>query len=170
MKIAVVIPIAAAVSAAALLGGCGSSSTTGAESISGSTTSTANVPVIPLKASGVFADTGSITLGNGKSTKGTLNFSKGKLDVMHSKGTNTNTPTSFNTKTCHVVFDSGGTFKVTGGTGSYNGATGNGTFKVEFSATLPKLANGKCNESNNAQPLAGSSLTTFTATGTVTIT
>ncbi|HUY06456.1 MAG TPA: hypothetical protein VMU99_04280 [Acidimicrobiales bacterium] len=167
MKIA--IAISAVISTGALLTACGSSSTTGSETFSGSTTSTANKPVVPLKASGVFTDTGSITLG-GQSTKGTLTFSKGNLDLTHSKGSNSNTPTSFNPSTCRVVFESLGTFKVTGGTGSYKGATGHGTFKVEFAASLPKLANGKCNESNNAQPIAGSSLTTFKATGTLTIT
>jgi len=170
MKISVIVPIAVAISAGALLAACGSSTTTGSETVSGNTTSAANNPVIPLKASGIFADTGSITLGNGNNTKGSFDLSKGKIDVTHSKGNTSNSPTSFNPSTCRVVFDSSGTFKVNGGTGPYKGATGQGTFKVVFAATLPKLANGKCNGSNSAQPVAGSSLTTFTATGKLTIT
>jgi hypothetical protein len=152
-----------------VLSAYGSSTKTGTENFSGSTTSSANNPTIPLKASGVFTDTGSFVLGNGKSTKGTLDFSKGKIDVTHSIGNDNAPPTSFNAKTCHVVFESPGTFTVTGGTGTYEGATGHGSYKVTFSATLPKLKNGKCNESNNAQPVAGSSLTAFEASGTLTI-
>jgi hypothetical protein len=159
--------VAAATLAAILLAAC-SSSSTGAETIYGTTTSTANNPTIPLTATGVFTDTGTISLG-GKSTKGTLHFKKGGLNVNHSNPPAPNTPSSFNATTCRVAFAESGTFKVTGGTGPYKGATGHGTFKVTFAATLPKLASGKCNESNSANPLPGTSLTTFKATGNLTI-
>ncbi|HUC35928.1 MAG TPA: hypothetical protein VMR97_02265 [Acidimicrobiales bacterium] len=152
---------------AVLLAAC-SSSSTGAETIYGSTTSTANNPTVPLTASGVFSDTGSITLGS-NSTKGALHFQKGQLNVTHSNPPNPNAPTSFNSTTCRAVFAESGTFTVTGGTGPYNGATGHGTFAVTFATTLPKLANGQCNESNNANPVPGTSLTTFKATGNITI-
>jgi len=160
--------VVAAALAAILLAACSSSPSTGAETIYGTTASTANNPTIPLKATGVFTDTGTIALGS-KSTKGTLHFTKGGLNVNHSNPPNPNTPSSFNATTCRVAFAESGTFKVTGGTGTYKGATGHGTFKVTFAATLPKLASGKCNESNNANPLPGTSLTTFKATGNLTI-
>lgn len=152
---------------AVLLAAC-SSPSTGSETIYGTTTSTANNPTVPLKATGVFTDTGTIYLG-GNSTKGTLHFKKGALNVDHSNPPSTNAPTSFNATTCRAVFAESGTFKVTGGTGPYNGATGHGTFKVTFAADFPKLANGKCNESNSASPVPGTSLTTFKATGNITI-
>jgi len=152
---------------AVLLAAC-SSSSTGAETIYGTTTSTANNPTIPLKATGVFTDTGTIVLGS-KTTKGTLHFTKGGLNVNHSNPPNPNSPTSFDAATCHAVFDESGTFKVTGGTGPYNGATGRGTFRVTFGFNLPKLANGQCNESNSANPVPGTTLTTFKATGNITI-
>jgi|HubBroStandDraft_1064217.scaffolds.fasta_scaffold202479_2 hypothetical protein len=162
-----IVGLAAAALVAVLLAAC-SSSSTGAETLYGSTTSTANNPTIPLKATGVFTDTGSIVLGS-KTTKGTLHFTKGALNVTHSNPPNPNAPTSSNATTCRVLFAESGTFKITGGTGTYKGATGHGTFKVTFGATFPKLASGKCNESNSANPVAGTSLTTFKATGNVTI-
>ena len=152
---------------AVLFAAC-SSSSTGAETLYGTTTSTANNPTVPLKATGVFTDTGSIYLGS-KTTKGYIALQKGctKCDPLQS--TQSQCPTSVNPTTCRVVFAGSGTFKVTGGTGPYNGATGHGTFTVTFAATFPKLANGQCNESNSANPLPGTSLTTFKATGNITI-
>jgi len=48
----------------------------------------ANTPTVPLKATGVFTDTGSITLtGNGNSGTGTLKVSKGDLKVSHYSAT-----------------------------------------------------------------------------------
>ncbi len=165
MKIVGILTVALA---AALFAAC-SSSSTGAETLYGTTTSTANNPTVPLKATGVFTDTGSIYLGDNKQTKGTLHFKKGGLNLTHSNPPNPNAPTSFNATTCRVVFAESGTFKVTGGTGPYNGASGHGTFKVTFAANLPKLANGQCNESNNANPIPGTALTTFKAVGNITI-
>jgi hypothetical protein len=163
-----IVGLATAALVAVLLAAC-SSSSTGAETLYGTTTSTANNPTVPLKATGVFTDTGSIYLGNNKQTKGTLHFKKGALNLTHSNPPSPNAPTSFNTTTCRVLFAESGTFKLTGGTGPYNGATGHGTFKVTFAATFPKLASGKCNMSNSANPLPGTSLTTFKATGNITI-
>jgi len=163
-----IVGIATVALAAVLLAAC-SSSSTGAETIYGTTTSTANNPTVPLRATGVFTDTGSIYLGNNNATKGTLHFKKGGLNLTHSNPPSLNTPTSFNPTTCRAVFAGSGTFKVTGGTGPYNGATGHGTFTVTFAANFPKLANGQCNESNSANPVPGTSLTTFKATGNITI-
>ncbi len=163
-----IVGLVAAALAALLLAAC-SSSSTGVETISGSTTSTANNPTVPLTASGVFSDTGSISLG-GKGTKSFLKFSQGKLAVTHTNPSSLNNPSSINNTTCRVVFAGNGTFTVTGnGTGPYKGASGHGKFAVTFAATFPKLASGKCNLSNSANPLPGTSLTTFKATGNITI-
>jgi hypothetical protein len=145
-----------------------SSSSTGVETIYGTTTSDANNPTVPLTATGVFTDTGSLSLGS-NSTKGTLHFKKGGLNLTHSNPPSPNAPTSFDPTTCRAVFAESGTFTVTGGTGPYNGASGHGTFSVSFAANLPKLANGQCDESSNANPVPGTSLTTFKATGNITI-
>jgi hypothetical protein len=40
---------------------------------------------------------------------------------------------------------------------------------VSFRADLPKLASGKCNESNNAQPLTTGAIAVFKGTGPLTI-
>ena len=40
---------------------------------------------------------------------------------------------------------------------------------VLFSGDLPKLSNGKCNESQNAEPSAKTAVSTFTATITLTL-
>jgi hypothetical protein len=155
----------AAVAAGLSLAACGSTTVkSGTETFSGSTASTANSPTVPLKASGVFADTGSIYLADSNSLKGTFKLSDGNLYVTHSKGVQRQTVS----KTCVAVFTETGTYVVTGGTGTYKGAAGGvGTYKVTFSATLPKLADGKCNEAQSAQPVKGTSLTVFHATGPV---
>jgi hypothetical protein len=162
-----IVGLVTAVLAAVILAAC-SSSSTGVETISGSTTSTANNPTVPLTASGVFSDTGSIYLGNNKQTHGFLKFTQGKLEVSHSNPPMPQPNT--NNNTCRVSFAESGNFKVLpGGTGPYKGASGHGKFAVTFAATFPKLASGKCNLSNSANPLPGTSLTTFKATGNITI-
>jgi hypothetical protein len=141
---------------------------TGAEVIVGDTASEANNPKIPLHATGLFADTGSIVLtGNGSSGTGKLTLSKGVLKVHHS--TTRSPGTIFDSKTCAVKVTEAGTFQIVpGSTGAYKKLTGSGTFLVTFTGTMPRLKSGKCNNSQNANPVAGSSLTVFKLTGTFT--
>ena len=54
--------VAAVATAALTAAGCSSSAHSGTETFTGTTTSTANHPLIPLKATGLFDDTGSIAL------------------------------------------------------------------------------------------------------------
>jgi hypothetical protein len=54
-------------------------------------------------------------------------------------------------------------------TGKFAGATGTGTAVLAFSGDLPKLGNGKCDQSQNAQPSAKTAVSTFTATAALTI-
>jgi hypothetical protein len=49
------------------------------------------------------------------------------------------------------------------------GSAGSGVVAVSFRAYLPKLASGKCNESNNAQPLTTGAIALFTGTGPLTV-
>jgi hypothetical protein len=48
--------------------------------------------------------------------------------------------------------------------GKFAGAVGSGKVVAAFSGELPKLSNGKCDESQNAQPSAKTAAGTFTAT------
>lgn len=159
--------LAAACSSSSPPSGTASSPAAGTETFYGTTPSTANHPTIPLKATGLFTDTGSIHLtgGNGAGT-GVLKLTRGTLTVQHSK--NHNGPSSVNKATCQVKFSVTGTFKVLSGTGAYKGTTGAGTYLVTFGGTLPKKPDGKCNLANNAAPVNGTSLTTFKATGPLT--
>ncbi len=72
---------------------------------------------------------------------------------------------------CQVEFGTTVPYKVDGtvSTGKFAGATGSGMVAVSFRAYLPKLSNGKCNESNNAQPLAKGAVATFKGGGPLTI-
>jgi len=113
---------------------------TGAETFYGTTTSTANKPTIPLKATGLFTDTGSINLGGGGNGagKGTLKLTKGNITVEHSK--DVNGPSSVNKTTCVAVFSIHGTVeKVLSGTRAYKDYTGQGTFHVTFGGTMPRV-------------------------------
>jgi hypothetical protein len=112
---------------------------TGTETFYGTTTSTANQPAIPLKATGLFTDTGSIDLKGGSGAgKGTVKLTKGSLTVGHSK--DHNGPSSMNRATCVAVFSIHGTVKsVLSGTGAYKGYTGHGTFRVTFGGTMPRV-------------------------------
>jgi hypothetical protein len=171
---------------AVLAAGCSSSSSSGSassspsakapkivsgtETITGNTTSSANKLTIQLVASGVVADTGHISLGGGSNAAtGFLVLYKGKLAVFHSKSVTTGGQP--NTKTCAATGTARGTYKVIGArsTGLYKGATGHGIYTVVFSGHLPRLKNGKCNLSRNAQFVKGTSLTTFTAKGQLTV-
>lgn len=148
------------------------SSTTGTETITGTTTNIAasGNPVIPLKATGVFTDTGSITLDNGGPT-GTdgLKFSKGTLKLYHASTNGIQGTQSFDPKSCTFTQVNQGTFKVVpGSTGSLKGYTGSGTYKVNFVGKFA-LVKGACPSEaalQNANPVSG--LVTFTAIGKLT--
>ena len=82
-----------------------------------------------------------------------------------------NPPTQTNAKTCFFKSTISGTYTVDGAksTGKFHGGTGHGTVKDVFQAYGPKLKNGQCNQSNNAQPLANGALSTFYASGPLTV-
>ena len=137
----------------------------GTETFAGSTASAASHPVIPLKASGVFAGRGHITLGGGgNGGTGSIRLGDGVLAVRHSKGKRAQ---RFSAVSCRVTGSVTGTYVVTGGTGAYKSAAGHGEYKVSFAATARKNRNGKC--ATGAAPVPGSSLTMFTARGPLTI-
>jgi hypothetical protein len=170
------IGIAAGASAAACSSSSSSTATTGTETFSGTETLTAAQagsnsfqPTIPLKASGVFSDSGSIFLNAGnKAGPSTIKLGKGNVTIQHA-ATNPNLqPVPIGAASACVF---GATehvgYTVTGGTGSYKGITGHGVATLTIKVTLPKLAGGKCNESNSAAPTGGSA--SFDAVGPVTV-
>ncbi len=161
--------LAAAASIALLSAPWASASMTGTQSFVLTTRSTVANPVYQAVASGVFSATGTMQATSAASTaplKAT--FPKGTFLINEvSTGKESGT---INPSTCAAVYtDTGLKYKITGGTGSYNGITGSGTANLKFTGTLPKLSNGKCNESSSATPLAGTALSVVHASGPVTL-
>jgi hypothetical protein len=116
---------------------------------------------LPVKASGSFADTGSINLsGNGKSA--VLHLRNGTIAMSHGRGTSQQ---SLDRANCHAILvESGLKYQITGGTGRYSRISGSGTAELTLIAALPK-DHGTCNASQSAVPT--SARETFTATGPV---
>ena len=132
----------------------------------------ANNPVFHLTFTGPVSTTATIPLGGApkKGASHTFTTAAGNLVVtLDSAGTNTGGLKS--TKTCLFVYTTTVPLTVDGAksTGKFAGATGSGKAVVLFSGDLPKLSNGKCNESSNAEPSAKTAVGTFTATITLTL-
>jgi len=132
----------------------------------------ASNPVFHLTFTGPVSTTGTVPLG-GQPKKGashTFTTAAGNLVVtLDSAGTSTGALKS--TTTCLVVETTTVPLTVDGAksTGKFAGATGSGKAVVLFSGDLPKLSNGKCNESQNAQPSAKTAVGTFTLTTKLTL-
>jgi hypothetical protein len=135
-------------------------------------------PTIPLTASGLFSDKGSIYLapGSGKNGNGggpaTIRLNNGNIRVHHGASNPNEQPVRQGTSCVYAFSDKVG-YTVTGGTGRYSNVTGgHGTATVTFRFTLPKLvpvdptSPAGCNTGSNAVPLGGSA--SFSAVGPVT--
>ncbi len=72
---------------------------------------------------------------------------------------------TYNQTNCSGSFTGAGPVTLYGGTGAYAGITGTIQVSVTFAFVDPKKANGKCNTSENANPLV--SYSTITGSGTV---
>lgn len=157
-----------------------SSTTSGTETMAGKVTGAAAVaggpnsgPTVPLTLKGVVATTSSFTPPNTNSTKVPLTFktpSDGKL-VITATAPDANQNPALSPNTCIISQTVHATYTVNGAesTGKFKDATGSGTATFYFRAYAPRLANGKCNTSQNAQPLASGAVDTFTASGPLTI-
>jgi hypothetical protein len=108
------------------------STTTGHESITGTTTNL-NASALGVKATGPVNDHGHLDISSNDS-KGVIVLSKGDIDVTHTKGTTTD---HFDQASESFDQANTGTFTVTGGTGAYKGVTGNGDFSITFSGKFP---------------------------------
>jgi hypothetical protein len=110
----------------------------------------------------------------GNATKITTTFhtTAGNLVVAADVPNVNNPPTTTDPTTCLSKSTITGTYTVVGdqSTGKFKDATGSGKITDVFQATLPKLSNGKCNESQSAVPLPNGAVTTFYASGPLTVT
>jgi hypothetical protein len=162
--------LAAAASAGVLAAACGSSGpSTGTQTFDLTTHSISGNPVYHAVASGVFSATGTMQAASSATNAPLVarfpggNFQLGNL-------TSGKESANINPKTCAAVFNvTGVTYKLSHGTGSYQGITGHGNATLKFTGTLPKLSNGSCNESSTALPVAGSTTTTVHASGPATV-
>lgn len=148
----------------ALAAACGSRTTSGARTFADHTTNLSPSATVPITGSVVVTST-SGTLPS--SSKGVLHMNNGTVDVTHSKGSNNGQgSTKINAAKCSVVNVVTGTYEITGGTGSYKGATGSGIYKVTFDGTFAMTA-GKCMITQNSSPASG--LEVFYASGPLTV-
>jgi hypothetical protein len=170
----------AACMTAGIAGACSSSSSssgpvTGTETFSGTLVMTPAQlsnnnfhPTIPIKATGLFADTGSIALsgGNGAGSS-TIVLGKGDIKVHHAATPANPVPKQVGAaSSCVYGVTEHVAYTVTGGTGSYANVTGgHGTATIVQRVDLPKVSGG-CNASNSAVPTGGS--VQFTAVGPIT--
>jgi hypothetical protein len=161
--------LGAAASLALLSAPWASASTSGTQTFVLTTRSTAANPVYQATATGPISATGTMQATSTASSaplrakfpKGT--FLLNEVSAGHETG-------MINPSTCAAVYtDTGIKYTITGGTGSYKGITGSGTANLRFTGTLPKLSNGKCNESTSVTPVAGTALSVVHARGPVTL-
>jgi hypothetical protein len=104
----------------------------------------ANSSTASVIATGVFTAGGADHMGNKVDT---FVFSNGSFKVAHAGPMRQ----SVNPKTCLLRVTGHGTYKISGGTGSYAKISGSGTYKLSVMAVLAKSA-GKC--SMRKAPLA----------------
>jgi hypothetical protein len=168
-----------AVSAAS---GCSSSSSTtatitGTEAMRGQATGAAavsgqNGPTVPLTLTGPLNTTSSFTPPNSDATHVTVTFKTpaGNMVVAAVAPDAGQNPVP-NPTTCLMTQTTDATYVVVPAksTGKFAGATGSGKATFYFTAFAPKLADGKCDTSDSAQPLAKGAIVTFTASGPLTV-
>jgi hypothetical protein len=151
-------------------------SMTGTEVMNGTVTGAAVIAsrtTYHLKLTGPVNTTGTWTSPSGNAAKVTTTFTTpaGNLVVNANAPNASNPPTVSNATTCLFKSTIHATYVVDGAksTGKFAGAAGSGNVAVTFAAYVPKLSNGKCNTSSSVQPLASGAVSTFTATGPLTI-
>jgi hypothetical protein len=136
---------AAALAVTGISAASAASAASGAEHMQAITTSTTSSTASVI-AYGVFTEAGTVNLSSSKVSK--FVFSNGTITVTHKK---TGGSQHFNSKTCLAMISETGTYKMTGGTGSYAGIKGSGTYALSVLFLGPKVS-GKC--STTKKPLA----------------
>jgi hypothetical protein len=124
----------------------------GTEVIRGSATDV-HATSVTVRASGVFADTGTLKLPIGNQRTITFTFTRGNLAVLNATGP-ANGSLHLNKTTCAFSQTAAGTYRVlaANSTGRYAGATGHGTYTINPSGIAPKTSDGTCDKSSNATP------------------
>ena len=117
------------------------SATTGTESFQMMTTSGTSRSASVI-ARGVFTAPG-VDHENHRNNTATFVFPTGTVRLKHSAGTGQQ---AFNPKTCLLTVNFHGTYKITGGTGSYAGITGRGNYKLNILG-IGQRSGGKCSQS-----------------------
>ena len=157
------------------IGACSSSSSgpvTGTETFAGTEVltpaqiaSSTFQPTIPLTASGLFSDTGSIHLSGGNAAGPTsIKLKSGDINIHHA-ATSPNLQPKL-VSGCTYAVSENVAYTVTGGASSYANVTGgNGTATVTESFTMPRSGSG-CANPSNAAPASGS--VSFKAVGPIT--
>jgi hypothetical protein len=105
----------------------------------------------PVIAYGVFTAPGT-DYQNSNGTD-TFVFPGGKVYVSHAATPGT-THQSFSATTCMFAYSEQGTFKLTGGTGTYRHIAGHGSYALSVIGIGTRLANGQCNPSQSAPAAA----------------
>ena len=150
-------------------------SMSGTETFKGSQTGKAAVATttaIPLTYSGPVTTTGTFNGGGPSPAEGqhhTFQTADGKFVLVVSGKPTTVQHASASTCYFSQVITVPYTVDGAASTGKFAGATGSGKVVVTFGAYGPKLSNGKCNTSNNAQPLAKGAYDTFLGSGPLTV-
>ena len=133
----------------------------------------ANNATIPLTYTGPVNTTGSFDTGSPPPAKGqnhTFATGAGNFTVTVT-GAPKQVQKMLSARSCLFEAVTTVPYKADGATstGKFAGATGSGVVTVSFTAVLPKLADGKCDTSNSAQPLAKGAVALFAASGPLTV-
>jgi hypothetical protein len=162
-----------------LAGGCGGSANgavakSGIETISGTlkgAEAMTKQPVFHLTFSGPVNTTATYPLSTAPKKGHTHTFKTAAGNFVIVTGTSASTHKLLSPSTCRFEFATTVPYTVSGSqsTGRFAGATGTGKATILFQGDLPKLKNGKCNESTTAQPVESTVVVTFKAAGPLTL-
>ena len=153
------------------------STTSGTETMRGQVTGAAavsgqNGPTVPLTLTGPVNTTSSFTPPNSDATHVTVTFKTpaGNM-VVNAVAPDAGQNPVPNPTTCLMTQTTDATYVVVPAksTGKFAEATGSGKATFYFTAFAPKLADGKCNTNDNAEPVAKGAIVTFTASGPLTV-
>jgi hypothetical protein len=163
-----------------LAAGCGGSAsgaaatTSGTETITGTLNGTAAMasnPVFHLTFRGPVNTTATFPLGSSPKKGQAIAFKTAAGNFAIVSGTSSGIQKLLSASTCRFEFATTVPYTVSGAksTGKFAGATGSGKAVVLLEGNLPKLTNGKCNTTSTAQPAASTVVSTFRATGPLTL-
>jgi hypothetical protein len=166
-----------------LAGGCGgnangavtkSGTRSGTETITGTligAEAMTSRPVFHLTFRGPVNTTATYPLGTSPKKGHTHTFKTTAGNFVIVTGASSSTHKLLSPTTCRFEFMTTVPYTVSGSqsTGHFAGATGTGKATVLFQGNLPKLKNGKCNESATAAPITSTVVVTFKAAGPLTV-